>query len=78
MTRVNKTPFIKRSEVKKLALDLASRRHHVFTRVSAELFEYLNDLVRTEVLHAIDYAPSIGKTVYPPRRVAKEHTEEAV
>lgn len=78
MTSGNKTPFIKRSEIRKLALDLASRRHHVFTRVSAELFEYLNDLVRTEVLHAIDYAPSIGKTVYPLRRAAKKHTEEAV
>ncbi len=68
--------LINRSHCKSLALELAGRRPHKFSRVSAEYLDYVDGRVRQMMVQDIAALPSIGKTVYPPVRAGKEEVEE--
>ena len=61
-----------RSAVKKLALEVASARHHEFGRVSKEYLDWIEGRVRELVESSIRSLPSKGKTIYPPVRTGKE------
>lgn len=56
--------LLNKSEVKKLALSLASRRAHKLTRVSKEFLEDMDVKLRYLIQKHIDGLPSIGKTIF--------------
>ena len=69
--------LLNRSHVKALLLDRsAETRNGKFTRVSGEIFEWLEGEVRAKCQSAVRCAPSLGKTLYPPVRVAASAAEE--
>lgn len=64
--------FINMKNCKSLALASAERRYKKFTRFrSKEWGEYLDGEVRRIIVSAVESAPTVGKTLYPPVRCAK-------
>lgn len=72
------TQFIHRSNVKKFLLDFAKTRPGLrMERVSAEVFEWLEDEMGLKLRNFVRSLPSKGRTIYPPvrRAKAKENNE---
>lgn len=65
--------LISKTHVKRFTLDTAHRLRPgtKFTRVSAELYDSLEALVRRHIIDVVNRSPSLGKTIYPLIRVAK-------
>jgi len=55
--------YIKKSLVKKLALELASKRAHKFTRVGKSFYDAANRNLAHWALQHIASLPSKGKTI---------------
>jgi len=55
--------YINRAAVKKLALELAAKRAHKFTRVSKSFYDAANRYVAIWALQHIASLPSKGKTI---------------
>ena len=55
--------YIKKSAVKKLALELASKRAHKFTRVGKSFYDGANRAVALWAMSHIASLPSKGKTI---------------
>lgn len=51
------------SKVKRLALELASKRHHKFSRVSGEFIRKVDAHVAVFMMQYISQLPSKGKTI---------------
>ena len=51
------------SKIRKLALELASKRHHKFSRVSREFIQKVDHHVAVWMLQYINQLPSKGKTI---------------
>lgn len=58
-----KTKLINRSQVKKLALDAASKRTHKFTRVGGEFYIKCEANLKEFVRNYVQRLPSKGKTI---------------
>jgi len=55
--------YINKAGLKKLALELSSKRAHKFTRVSKSFYESANRYVAIWALQHISSLPSKGKTI---------------
>jgi len=55
--------YINRSAVKKLALELASKRAHKFTRVSKSFYDAANRTLTLWAMSRVASLPSKGKTI---------------
>jgi hypothetical protein len=55
--------YINKAGLKKLALELSSKRAHKFTRVSKSFYEAANRYVAIWALQHISSLPSKGKTI---------------
>lgn len=55
--------YINKSAVKKLALELAAKRHHKFTRVGAKFYDAANRQISLWAMQYIASLPSKGKTI---------------
>lgn len=55
--------LLNRKAVKQLALDVASRRAHRFTRVSKEFLEQVEGELKTLVTTKVNSLPSVGMTI---------------
>lgn len=56
--------LINRSACKKTVLDVCERnRYGKFTRVSADVYDHLEYVVRKEIIRLVQAHPSIGKTI---------------
>jgi hypothetical protein len=64
--------LLNKSNVKKFALAQAEHRHHKLTRVSSELFDAAEALLREWIQTQVERQPSTGKTIYPLARVEKK------
>lgn len=66
--------LINKGQVKQFVFGqaLTGARALKFTRISNEFYTYLDGLLRQKILVAVHQHPSVGKTIYPPIRVAKE------
>lgn len=62
--------FINKSACRKFLLDKAMERWPTgkMTRVSADIFEFLEASIRTNMLHLISNHPSVGKTITTGRK----------
>lgn len=54
---------LNKKAVRRLALDLAKRRTHKFTRVSEEFIDRIDSSVKLLVLREIESLPSKGRTI---------------
>lgn len=69
----SKDLIVKPAMVKRLTLDWAKQtRHQPFRRVSDEMPVWLDGEVRRMIKLAVQHAPSMGKTIYPPVRQSKD------
>ena len=57
------TSIINRAAVKRLALDMARKRAHKFTRVSEEFLNTTEAQLRLNISRRIESHPSKGKTL---------------
>lgn len=57
------TPLINRSQVRQLALDVASKRAHKFTRVGGAFLDRIEARLRTIVVQEVGMHPSKGQTL---------------
>ena len=64
--------LLNKAEVKKFALSKAEHRAHKLTRVSKELFDAAESLLRDWIETQVERQPSLGKTIYPLARVEKK------
>ena len=56
--------LINKKACRKFLLEYAERsRHHKFTRVSQEAFDFIETALRTDMRHLVDSQPSKGKTI---------------
>ena len=55
--------LLNKKAVKQLALELAQKRHHEFTRVSPEFVNRIEATVRNIIESSIQSLPSLGKTI---------------
>jgi hypothetical protein len=68
-TKLNPTPHLNRSRVKRTALELAAANRHTydgkprFTRVSATFLERIEARVREAIRSEVHSHPSVGKTL---------------
>ena len=68
---------LNKATVKRMTLGMADAKWHgaYGTRVSAEWYTWLEDVVRSKIVGGIHTSPSKGRTLYPPIRT-KETTGE--
>lgn len=55
--------LLNKKEVKRFALEIASKRSHKFTRVSGDFLVSMEAQVRMAITNKVEYAPSKGKTL---------------
>lgn len=68
--------FVVSSAVRKFAMERASHRFKKFTRYAKDDWAvYLDDIVLRAIVSAVDSAPTLGKTLYPPTRQEKPSVE---
>lgn len=67
--------YINKTNCKVCMLHAVEKRAKKFNRISAETYEYLNDVLRGAMQKLVADHPTVGKTIYPPVREAKQ-TEE--
>jgi len=64
VSRINRTRFLNRAQVRRFLLDWAKgTRAHKFTRVSEETLITINELVRQWCVNHVRRLPSKGKTI---------------
>ena len=70
--------LLNKANVKKYALAKAEHRAHKLTRVSAELYDAAEAVLRDWIETQVERQPSFGKTIYPLSRVEKKEEKENV
>lgn len=63
--------YVNKSNCKECLLHAAEKRAKKFTRISAEMYEYLNAILRGHMQQIVAQHPTLGKTLYPPVRTAQ-------
>lgn len=64
--------LLNKSHVKNFTLSCAEHRAYKFKRVSAELYDAAEAVLRDWIQTQVERQPSIGKTIYPLARAKKE------
>lgn len=64
--------YLNKTKIKQYILDRAQKtRAHKFERVSSEVYDHLDGIIRSEVDRLIRLQPSMGKTIYPVVRMGQ-------
>ena len=69
--------LINRSACKKTVLEIADKnRSKKFTRVSADVFEHLEYVIKKEIINIVQKHPSVGKTIMMGSKTRSKQEEE--
>jgi hypothetical protein len=64
--------LLNKAKVKRFTLDCAAHRAHKMSRVSSELYDAAEAVLRDWIQTQVERQPSKGKTVYPLARPEKK------